>query len=347
MRFKALDSWRGICAIIVVLFHFPVAGPLKQAWLITHGYLFVDFFFVLSGFVIAKAYEERLTEPGEAVQFIIRRIGRLWPLHVAMLAFFVAVSAIQGDIGGNDRHSVWAIFTNLLMIHGLGIHGDLTWNGPSWSISVEFLLYLMFAALTLSSKRTVAYVGLVVGSVAVLAFWAPSGMGSTFDFGLFRGLAGFFTGALLARAPLRQMGTVAELLTVALVAVFVSSGMLQILSPFVFGWAVYVFAGSDGAVTRFLNRKPMLTLGDWSYSIYLTHTVFVAAIWTLRAPLGLTSRGSYLVGWSWQEQLAGAALYVLLVIGLSAITYRWIELPGKRYFNGLAVSWSAKGLATT
>ena len=59
-RFVALDSWRGICALLVALFHVPIIGVMRQVTLVSNGYLFVDFFFVLSGFVIATVYERRL-----------------------------------------------------------------------------------------------------------------------------------------------------------------------------------------------------------------------------------------------------------------------------------------------
>src|SRR3546814_7076460 len=131
-RFDALDSWRGICALAVALFHFPVLG-VRAFPLVSHAYVFVDFFFVLSGFVIAYGSEQKLAAGGDRWRFILKRFGRLWPLHVAVLALFVAVAIVRGQVNADERHSVAAIFTNLAMIQGLGVHSDLTWNGPSWS----------------------------------------------------------------------------------------------------------------------------------------------------------------------------------------------------------------------
>ncbi|RZJ36784.1 MAG: acyltransferase, partial [Brevundimonas sp.] len=94
-RFEALDSLRGVCAILVVLFHMPVAAHWRDWGLIQHSYLFVDYFFVLSGFVIAHAYSQRLKTPTDAGRFMVRRLGRVWPLHVLMLAAFIGLELVR------------------------------------------------------------------------------------------------------------------------------------------------------------------------------------------------------------------------------------------------------------
>lgn len=333
-RFLALDSWRGLCALLVALFHFPILGEIRSIGLVSHAYLFVDFFFVLSGFVIGRRYEQ--TMPAEGLGFLIRRIGRIWPLHIAILAGFVAISIVQSDLGSDERHSVMAIFTNLAMVHGLGMHTDLTWNGPSWSISVEFLLYLMFAALSLSPHRTVIYVGLICGSLLILTQWAPSGMASTYDFGLFRGLAGFFTGVLLARGQVRSYGPRAEPVMVGVILLFVMADTMQFLSPLVFGAAVCVFAGSSGPVSRMLCTRPMLLLGQWSYSVYMVHAAVIAVIFMAAKPLGLTRTGPHTLISNVPTELAVAAGYLVVVITVSALTYTLIEVPSRNWFNKLA-----------
>src|SRR5688572_19588360 len=131
-RFVALDSWRGVCALLVALFHVPIGGVMRDCALIANGYLFVDFFFVLSGFVIATVYEDRLQDSKATWRFLLRRFGRLWPLHASVLAFLVLVSAIRGDLGMDGKHDIAAIWTNIAMLHGLGTETELTWNGPSW-----------------------------------------------------------------------------------------------------------------------------------------------------------------------------------------------------------------------
>lgn len=339
MRFKALDSWRGICALAVVFFHFPIAGHVREFPLFAHGYLFVDFFFVLSGFVIATAWEGRLTHVEQTWRFLVRRFGRLWPLHAVILAAFVGVSLIEGDLNHDERHSISSIFTNLLLVHGLGMHGDLTWNGPSWSISVEAMLYVLFAFLALMRWRVRIYFALIGLGIGVLSTVAPSGMASTFDYGVFRGLAGFFTGALLTRIPPVRFGLLAECATVVAAGIFVWFNQVTILAPAVFGGVVYVFAHAKGPMTKVLEGPVWRKLGDWSYSTYMVHAAVVAVIWKFAPALGLTEDEGLLHSPS--AQLTGliAIVYVLAVIGISAISYAFIEQPGRRLFN----TWAPAG----
>lgn len=335
MRFQALDGWRGLSALAVMFFHFPILGAVKSFPLFSNAYLFVDFFFVLSGFVIGHSAAGRLETPGQRGAFLLKRFGRLWPLHAAVLLAFVAVALIKGDFNSDERHSGVAVLSNLAMIHGLGIHSDLTWNGPSWSISVEWLLYLIFALLSMARWRWAAYVGLVILGASMLAFQAPNGMASTFDFGVFRGLAGFFFGVLLTRTTPRAFGSALELATVAGVALFVSLGAFTLAAPLVFGFAVYVFSGSQGLVSRGLRSPPLANLGAWSYSIYMLHALFVAMIWALAGPLGLVRDGPYLAAPNGLGDLI-ALPYVVAVVVAAAFTYKHLELPVMLLFRNAA-----------
>src|SRR4029077_20772932 len=154
MRFRALDSWRGICALLVAAHHLEARGFIYWQPLVRNAWLFVDFFFVLSGFVIAHAYGEKLSDGDDIKAFVLRRFGRLWPLHVTVLLTLVAIELSRLEIAHihpiagehpaftADR-SVYAIITNLALVQALGLHSFDTWNGPAWSIGVEFYTYLI------------------------------------------------------------------------------------------------------------------------------------------------------------------------------------------------------------
>ena len=155
MRFAVLDSWRGICALMVALFHFPAANAISQSQFIRSSYLFVDFFFVLSGFVITARYANRLGETGDVTRFVLVRLGRIYPLHLFMMIAFVGFEFVRlvlaqlrsADVapftGGFGLDS---LLTNLFLLQGIGFEHRLTWNGPSWSISAEFFTYSAVAA---------------------------------------------------------------------------------------------------------------------------------------------------------------------------------------------------------
>src|SRR5437016_14473091 len=94
-RFVVLDSWRGIAACLVALFHLDAYSHLYGVPFLRNSWPFVDFFFVLSGFVIAANYQQRLLDGFGAGQFLLLRLGRLYPLHFAMLALLVALKLLM------------------------------------------------------------------------------------------------------------------------------------------------------------------------------------------------------------------------------------------------------------
>ena len=95
MRFHTLDSWRGICALFVALMHLPVLSHFYAEPFFRNSYLFVDFFFVLSGFVITFSYGDKIVDWRSAGKFMVRRIGRIWPLHMVMLFLFFDLEVVK------------------------------------------------------------------------------------------------------------------------------------------------------------------------------------------------------------------------------------------------------------
>src|SRR5262245_62777512 len=93
-RYVALDSWRGIAALLVALHHFSASGAICASGLVQGAWMCVDFFFVLSGFVIAANYRDRLARGFSAMHFMLLRWGRLYPLHVATLMAYIAIEMV-------------------------------------------------------------------------------------------------------------------------------------------------------------------------------------------------------------------------------------------------------------
>ena len=155
----ALTGLRGVAAMWIVLYHYAVqlrpflpeigvADPL-----IRQGHLAVDLFFVLSGFVLAYNYVDRLAtwDAREARRFIVLRLARIYPVHLAtLLAVTLMVVAAQaagaGDAMRADKYSAGDFVLNLLLVHAWVAEPTLSWNYPSWSISPEMFAYLLFPA---------------------------------------------------------------------------------------------------------------------------------------------------------------------------------------------------------
>ena len=348
-RFEVLDALRGLCAILVVFFHLPVSSHFHALPLTRHGYLFVDFFFVLSGFVIAHAYRERIGSLGDAGRFLVRRVGRVWPLHLAILGAFVAVElcrlwfrfdAVPPFSG--DRAPEYLI-TNALLIQAFGIHPHLTWNGPAWSISVEMGCYVLFALMLLAAPRRftpIAVVLAVAGALIVLAF-TPRYMNTTYNFGFPRAAYGFLLGCLVQRiwsaAPDPGQGLVRWLEPASLIAavayVWLARGPWTVLAPLIFAVCIWVFASEAGRVSRWLSVRPLLRLGHWSYSIYMTHMLVITVMLILARRLDLMVGRRVDFGSVWLNDLFALAV-IGVIIALSAVTYRWIETPGRDWVNG-------------
>ena len=302
IRFETLDSWRGICALLVAMMHFPASGFLAESPVVRGGYLFVDYFFVLSGAVIMHGYGHRIADGASYLRFMLLRFGRVYPLHVAVLLLFVAfeglrlaVPALRGDGAApfTDGNSLSGLVSSLLLLNGVGLEDQLVWNGPSWSISSEFWTYLLFGAvvLLLRERLWLALVAAVaVAPVVLLATATPEYMDTTYAMGFVRCIYGFSLGALIYRlfrreampasgdaAPSRLLWTALEVGAMLMVAAFVSLAARNVWSfaaPFVFGAALFVFMHERGLVSQLLRMRLFLWLGTLSYGIYMVH-IFV------------------------------------------------------------------------
>ncbi|MBZ9759036.1 acyltransferase [Mesorhizobium sp. ESP6-5] len=375
-RFRVLDSWRGICALLVALFHFPTASTVSQSSFIGSSYLFVDFFFVLSGFVIASSYADRLGRTQEVCRFALVRFGRIYPLHLVMIAAFAAFELLRLVLpqlhgtgaapftGGFDLRSLAA---NLLLLQGVGFEDRLTWNAPSWSISAEFFAYLLFAGVVFVAGAR-AWIWLVAAAVTAPLFllgFSTHHMDVSYDFGFIRCLYGFSLGALLAwfqhdsiagaRQVLAANGprmswTVAEIVMVVVIALFVSlagDNDAGIAAPLVFALALFLFAHEGGWISALLRTPFMLTLGALSYSIYMVHIfvqarlINVAGLVERKLGLGLVGdivlRGEPATGFG--AGWTGTVAIVVMfaaTIAVSWATWRLVEMPAMAWFRRLS-----------
>jgi peptidoglycan/LPS O-acetylase OafA/YrhL len=379
MRYSALDGWRGVCALLVAAAH--VCG--NMAWTggatppFFDGCPYVDFFFVLSGFVIGYTYESRIDDIRSAGVFMLRRFGRLWPLHATMLALYILFELMALIV---ERHwgnfaafpaftadkSPSAVVTNLLLIQSLGIEDGFTWNSPSWSISVEFWTYLVFAGLLLTAgpRRAAAALVLLAVGIAGVVLGGEYMLAAT-RFGLFRCLYGFFLGYLVFRFTLRPhaepalkgpVATAIEIVAVVLIVLYIAflrEPPWSLLGPPLFGLCVYIFSLERGAISRRLSAAPFRQLGTWSYSIYMIHmlmlTLLMVALRILQRMFHLPFRSTVTNGvtvFDLGSMLLNDAVVIgllLAVVSAAALSYRFIEVPSRRYFNAVADQLAGHG----
>ena len=349
----SLTSLRGIAALGVVLFHIDVCLfyremgtllPKASSGVIANGYLWVDFFFILSGFVIHHAYAQRLGAGFQwrtTAAYYRSRFFRIYPLHFVLTLLLVAAVGLAGSAWPSLRDGSWDAFfkpsalpANLLMLHAMTPGVGLTWNIVSWSIAAEWWVYAAAPLLIpiLASRGPVAgALCVAVGALVLIGLYVAVGrqtLDITFDYGVVRCLGGFLIGLGLYRLrrsipPLSSAftdGLALSALAGILIVMHLDANDLLIV-PF-FALLVLTGASARGRLNRALASAVPHYLGRISYSIYLVHGLVFMLFWFGAPALGL----------SFQSPLAvWAFALVFLVVPLvgAALTHRFIEAPGQ------------------
>ena len=371
-RFAVLDAWRGLCACLVTLVHIPIAHSFYADTWFTNMQLFVDFFFVLSGFVICHAYGTRVSSGRGVGGFMIRRFGRIWPLHAVVLAGFVAFElakiAVEGALNMSfdgaafsGNRSLPTLLSNIFLVQSFNLHGMTSWNGPAWSIGAEFYTYAVFALAVFAwGARPRVFAALALLGLAGVFYGSETWLFTTHDYGFFRCLFGFFTGCLVhglvtRGAPRWVLARVTEFAVIALLVVFiVSTGRTpsSLLAPLIFAALVYVFAFEAGPVSKLLKMGWAQALGLWSYSIYMIHMLLFAP---LKVALTLAVKVSVLgvtlavaepvkmwtFGHAGLDALA-VMVALALPVALAQVTYAWVEQPARDWFSKRAAEFEQR-----
>jgi len=326
-RLARLDGMRGIAAFGVAFFYharalFPEGsldtGNRLLDWPHIYGWLFVDLFFVLSGYVFAHVYLGRgqLRREADLPDFAVARFARLWPLHLVMLLVCAAVFG-----GTRPDNTLFAFLGHLVMLQAMVKPVANTFIGPSWSLSVEVICYLLFALAAVKGARALRWmtgVAMAVGFALLLARASPAGPWAADC--IPRGLLGFFMGQVLwhQRARLARVPGWALALALAAGAALPPEGPWGAILPF----ALLVFppAVALGLRLPVLESRPLVWLGERSYAIYLIHIVPRDLILDLHGQFG-TGR---------TEIVLGHLGFIVVNLVLADLALRFIEMPARR-----------------
>lgn len=360
-RFIALDSLRGLAAVMVVIFHMGAFGLIASLDVFRHAWLMVDFFFVLSGFVIAASYGDRLSGGFSRSRFMLLRLGRVVPLHAATVLAFLAFEVLFVRLMLHQNHDLFYFWRGFLLLDGFAEHTGNYYAPVSWSISVEVMLYLAAACLFAAGSRGVAIA--VAGAAAALLAMATGWNHTGFGILLQRGVLGFSLG-VFCFAVHRRFGskvdvtsvTVAELALVAAMAWLLAEmpfGRFTTIASYpLFAAVVLVFARDRGLVSRVLQSGPLVWIGTLSYSIYMTHMLLLRplnrAMPGVLEALGrpdLIGRPSSNFGLLTME--LGDTAETLVTIGLVALvlvisnfSWRYIEEPARQWSRRQTKRWA-------
>lgn len=345
----ALTGLRVLAAAWVVLFHYRPDLEALAPWtvpadtLMRAGYLGVDLFFPLSGFILAYNYADsmRAFSGQSTVSFIRSRFARVWPVHFVALNIDLGMAVAMGTLGigeGGQRRTPAAYGQNVLMVQNW-FNDRPSFNGPAWSIGSEWFAYLVAPALFVLAARVVrarsslllAALSYAVMLTVFAAFALPNGnlehmfyvriMGE-FVAGIFLCLAWVRGGVALGRlAPLLP----SVVLVVALVPA-VASGDYW-MAP-VMGLVVAVVATAGGSVGRWLSTPLMVAAGEVSYCLYMTHYLMRPVV------TGLREWGDD--AW-WTAGLAVVAV-VLVLGGAAWLMHVVVERPARTLLHARSLS---------
>lgn len=352
---RSLTGLRGIAAVWVVLYHMIMrdpAGGILDA-IIRRGYLAVDLFFVLSGFVMAMSYRRILAQTFTVkvfAVFILRRLARIYPLYIFVLLLLSArlLAAAVFDHGLTLELLENVFFNALLMQAWVGSPSIL---GASWSVSTEFAAYFLFPLLlTIVTARSRAPLTLAVilAAASVLAVAYHPAVGSQAErnglldvtFGapvwpLLRCIAEFTLGLASYRVAMdgslsrsshapdtilrKHLDGAIGVALICIAAIPASDILFAALLPPL----MIALSNQRGRLAAILSSRPVHTLGLLSYAIYLWHGTLLFIMWHVEALLQAR------IGFD-AARLVGAVACWAVIFPISALSYRFIETPGRR-----------------
>ncbi len=359
-RLTSLDALRGVAALSVVFWHwqhfFAIGGDWQDGWradmqpfyavlkpLYVQGWAAVDLFFVLSGFVFFWLYSDAIRRRATgAGRFALLRVSRLYPLHLAML---VAVAVLQflffrahGMFFIYETNDAAHFAAHLFLVQNWWPGAPQSFDGPSWSVSIEVLLYVIFFAACRLGLRA-GWPALLLALAGLPLFWVEEHIA--------RGVCGFFMGGVAVALWQR--------LRAAPQAVWIARGLA---GAAILGWvvlAVMLYRDSSWLAGREANTPFLIAfdfglcpltvlalalhehgrgrpypglgfLGDISYSTYMLHFPMQLALALIAARLALTPQ-FFMQGW------VMLAFYAVL-IGLGTLSYRYFERPLQALLRG-------------
>ncbi|NOR54959.1 MAG: acyltransferase family protein [Sulfurovum sp.] len=366
-RFNVLDSFRGLSALIIVVFHMQFSNSITEYIFFQNAKYFVDFFFVLSGFVLTHSYFKNVNISFK--RFFISRTFRIFPLHLLMLFVFVLLELGKffaykygvhfNHIPFSGETAINQILPNALLLQSWLPHTISTsWNNPAWSISVEYYLYFIFFATFMlkNNFRKIIWFFISIASFFIILQYSVSTE-------ILRGLSGFFAGAItyiiyshthhIRNKYIYSFLEVTVLMAVYLVLVSTIKEKSVILS-LLFCGSIFIFSYEKGIVSTLLRKKLFLFFGKISYSIYLVHASIIVC---LKAVV-LIGQKLLNTQWTYMENDIryidfGSGFLnnfiVLLLLGIvvfvSNLTYRYIEVKGQKFGKKLNDNFGKKVLA--
>lgn len=350
MRISKLDGLRGLFSLMIVLFHYREAflpDFLRHIFFIRVSYTFVDFFFVLSGYVIAYNYNSIKSFP-EFTLYIKKRFTRLFPLLLLTTSIALIFDLI-GNFGFpqlvQNVDSVSVLFKRyvdtLLFTNSTPILGKTSGiNGVSWSISSEMVSYIVFGIVSLLAigKRKNIALAIIILACAIFTVYHGKHF-NTGDYGFVRGLISFNIGYFVWLLSLKkvkvpnffEIGIPIFLLAIFYILHHSLNGFEEQMFglgviPLFFGISIWILIQTNGIISKILSSKPLIFLGDISYSVYLNHAIIVLVIPKIVFGILKFPQNMY-------SEIGLLLLTIAFILVYSYFTFKVVELKGGSFLK--------------
>ena len=348
-RIRTLDGFRGIFALMIILDHANNNSFITKNFIVRNSDYFVDYFFVLSGFVISYNYTSKIKSFSSYKDFIKKRLIRLYPLLLYTSLVYLGFKILWQHFGkANAVESFRLLFLKLTetlsLLNSTPLFGNLeSINYPSWSISSEMISYTVFGLVLFAFKKNATAVLSIICLGCILFIKSKGFYLLTNDFGCIRGLfcfiLGYFVYLLSRKLTTIQFTSSYELIFLFVLLLFFKYDPL--ILPILFAVGIYIFINGKGVVSRFLETRQIQFLGRISYSVYLNHAIVLLIIQKVffnllkSNPLSVSVNISYL------------SATILLTIVYSYFTHKYIEVGVSNLLRGPGNKKSIKQNATS
>ncbi|MDZ7959047.1 MAG: acyltransferase [Aulosira sp. DedQUE10] len=366
---NSLTSLRGIAALVVVVHHFsyytlPKTGATLSAYsdFFRNGYLWVDFFFILSGFIMSHVYIRDFAakvSSNNYRSYLLSRFARIYPLHIFILFLFIGLEILKifllNHSAFTGKFHLTALFANIFLLQAFDLNCspwfwcNTYWNEPAWSISVEFIIYcvfpfLLFFLLKNTQKNDlIIYVYTLFSLLLLVTFTRGNldsiiGIPSIARCGL-ECVLGIITYKVYRQSNYKKYFNVNLLAIIAITWIIVIMHNYWHNLRSLHNWLVLpafsllilaVSVNNNSVISKILNSRLMLYLGTISYSIYMVH-------WLIQELLKLfwiyKYNDAFGKGFTEYEALVSLGGFLIITLLVASLTYRFVEVPMRNYLK--------------
>lgn len=345
---------RGLSAFLVICYHLQFGTDFKLPFenysqFFTRGYLWVDLFFILSGFIIKYSYAPNgnILDKTKIFKFYISRMARIYPLHIFCLLylaiFTVLVAGLHFYLGKemiDDRLTAPGLFSLLkevLLIHAWGAQSEVHWNIPSWSISAEMAAYIIFPLFVLISKNKIGslFLAMIPISFYFYVFRTTESLDIISGLSPIRCISGFILGMMACkyRIKINKISNLYLSIIQVVCTLCIYYGLSHkindvfLIPSFLM---LVVSTWSDrGVISNILSGPIFQYLGKTSYSIYLNHVCIIQILYYFWSRT-LEKSGIFT---AYQLRILWICLIISSTLIISHFTFKYVEQYFQKALN--------------